>query len=96
MSYFYMAVINKYLNKNIFGNWELFTCDINEYCLENQNINQDKRDIPYVSSNIGFKQRTKGSYNHLSNNKVEKESSGGLENTIRQNGDRLTNARTKQ
>lgn len=96
MSYICMTSVNKYLNKNIFGKWELFTYDINEYCSENQNINQMKKDIPYVSSNIGFKINDEGCYNHVSNNEIEKESLGGLENNIRQNGDRFTRARTKQ
>jgi len=83
-------------NKNILGNWELFTYDINEYCSENQKKGRMKKDIPYVSSNIGFKINDKGCYNHVSNNNVKNDSGKRLENTVRQNGDRLTNARTKQ
>lgn len=87
-----MALINKYIHKNILGNWELFTYDISGYGFKVRR----KKDIPYVSSNIGFKINEKCSCNHISNNGVENESSGGLEKNIRQNGERLTNARTKQ
>ena len=53
--------VNKYPDKNILGNWELFTYDISMY---NFGKNSDKK-IPYVSySNIGFKINEKGSSGH--------------------------------
>lgn len=84
---------NKYPDKNILGNWELFTYDINMY---NFGKKKDKK-VPYVSySNIGFKNYNKGSSGHFSNNEVEKNSQNPLENTVRQNGEKLTKGRTKQ
>jgi len=81
-----MAKVNDYLNKNIFGNWKLFTYDIDMY---SQDI---WGRIPFVS----YLSRDSKDNKNLAGEDSEKNCCKGLENTVRNNEGRLTNARTKQ